>query len=73
MMVLRKIQMAVDVEVYWRRMVLSSIAAEANSELAFVDMRFLQPQRAHFHGKTVPMRRVSSSRWGVNQGERVDT
>jgi len=51
MAITRKIQTAVDVEVYWRRMAVSSVAAEANSELAFVDMGFLQPQRVYFPWK----------------------
>ena len=58
-------------------MALSSITAEADSELAFVDMRFLQPQRAHFSMERRrpwrTMRRVPCWRWGASRGERVDT
>jgi hypothetical protein len=75
----RKIQTAVDVEVYWRRVAVSSVAAEANSELAFVDMGFLPPQRAYFpwedgtHEKSVVLALGGEPRGkgylkGVNQG-----
>lgn len=79
MVITRKIQTAMDVEVYWRRMAVSSVAAEANSELAFVDMRFLQLQRVYFpwedgaHEKSVVLALGGEPRGkgylkGVNQG-----
>ena len=69
MVITRKIQTAVDVE---DRGLLEEdgTAAEANSELAFVKMRFLQPKGIISHGKMAPMRSVSSWHWGANRGER---